>query len=81
MEIPIKQSAAAPPLDAPELSELLRRLVAAYDPERVGCKRPFPNRRLWAGEQPYAAIVPAHQFQAAPALFCRRQDYPNCRLG
>jgi uncharacterized protein len=35
MEIPIEQSAAAPSQDAPELSELLRRLVAAYDPERV----------------------------------------------
>jgi len=35
MRIPIKQSAAAPSRDAPALSELLRRLVAAYDPERI----------------------------------------------
>jgi predicted nucleotidyltransferase len=35
MQIPIEQSVAAPSADAPALSELLRRLVAAYDPERV----------------------------------------------
>jgi predicted nucleotidyltransferase len=35
MRIPIKRSAAALSPNAPALSELLRRLVAAYDPERV----------------------------------------------
>jgi uncharacterized protein len=35
MQIRIKQSVAAPSADAPALFELLRRLVAAYDPERV----------------------------------------------
>jgi hypothetical protein len=35
MRIPIERSAPAPSPDAPALSELLRRLVAAYDPERV----------------------------------------------
>ena len=35
MQTPIKRSAAAPSPDAPALFELLRRLVAAYDPERV----------------------------------------------
>lgn len=35
MRVPVNQNAVAPSPDAPALSEVLRRLVAAYDPERV----------------------------------------------
>jgi len=35
MQVPITQNAVALSPDAPALSETLRRLVAAYDPERV----------------------------------------------
>lgn len=35
MQIEIKRNVVAPSPDAPALHELLRRLIAAYDPERV----------------------------------------------
>jgi predicted nucleotidyltransferase len=35
MRVPVNQNAVVPSPDAPALSEVLRRLVAAYDPERV----------------------------------------------
>jgi hypothetical protein len=35
MRVPVNQNAVALSAEAPALSELLRRLVAAYDPERV----------------------------------------------